>query len=243
MPHIQLGYRLIAGLILALIGVGGVVGTMIMEAPTDMRIELEAGVAALDGTFTISVVVESHEPVNVFKGDLRFDPTLLRVESIDYNTSIADLWAEEPWYSNGEGTLNFIGGTTRRGGFIGTGSLLTITFKTLKIGSAVIALNEARILRHDGLGTDAELMPSIDAVFTVREEKLRTETLLEKQGIGPKIDVVPELPPTDLNGDGEQSFADVGIFMRYMLTQDIRGDLNGDGSVTSADLTILRNAK
>ncbi|MCD5382094.1 MAG: hypothetical protein LR017_02125 [Candidatus Pacebacteria bacterium] len=112
--------------------------TAIRMEPTTIRVQS-------DNTFEIRIVVNAGEPTNVFAGELFFDHTVLRVASIDYNTSIAELWAETPWYSNGDGTLNFTRGTTKRGGFEGEGDLMTIRFTSIAEGEGVITMNTASI--------------------------------------------------------------------------------------------------
>ena len=93
---------LVAGMILAFLGVGNsVLNTLVDTLTVDMHIEPSSGTRIVGEEFTVSVVVQSNEPVNVFKGDVHFDPDMLYVSSIDYNTSIADLWAKRPWYENG----------------------------------------------------------------------------------------------------------------------------------------------
>ena len=82
------------------------------------------------------------------------------------------MWAEKPWYENGAGTIKFIGGTTRKGGFFGTGSLITITFRAHGTGDAVVRVRDARILAHDGLGTDVPLGEPIDSLFSVALDAL-----------------------------------------------------------------------
>jgi hypothetical protein len=98
-------------------------------------------------------------------------------------------------------------------------------------------INNPRILLHDGMGTDAELKPSIDALITVENE----ENLLQQNTdrmVAP-ITITQEPPDTDLNGDGKQSIADVSIFMIHLASQNMRSDLNGDGTVNTADLSLL----
>ena len=58
--------------------------------------------------FTVDIVVTSDIPVNAFKGLVSFNEEVLRVTKIDYNTSLADLWAVTPWYKNGAGTIEFL---------------------------------------------------------------------------------------------------------------------------------------
>lgn len=193
--------------------------------------------------FDVSVVVESPISVNVFKGDLRFNESVLAVQSITYNTSIADIWAEEPWYSNGAGTLNFIGGTTQSGGFIGKGKLITITFAAIGNGDGSVWIDDARVLQHDGYGTETTVITPIDALFSVPEATPKKSTVYEKSGEKSEILVVPETKSTDLNQDGKQNMADVSMFMVDLAKKNTRSDFNQDGKVTMSDFSILLNAE
>jgi hypothetical protein len=229
----------------AIVGFIAVISFIALPLATDvvaqMRLEPVRKTLAIGETFTVEVVVEASAPVNVFAGKLSFDKDTLHVQSIDYNTSIANLWAEEPWYSNGEGTLSFIGGTTQNGGFTGSATLLTITFHTLKEGVGQLAINDASILQHDGLGTDAQLAEPIDALFTVAPEATTTPdtNLLAVQPQNSVYEIVAAPPSPDLNGDGRQSFADTSILLLNMGSSNMRYDLNLDGFVNLADFNIL----
>lgn len=230
---------LTATAVMALIGISSVLVGTNFGSSTDMLIRPDHGVTAVGDTFTIEIVVRSGQPVNVFQGEVIYDSDLLSIKSIDYNTSIADLWAEEPWYSNGAGTLTFIGGTTVENGFLGEGVLITVVFEALTSGEASITMDEARILAHDGLGSDVALGLPIDAVFTLESERLVEETVIGKSVIGPKVKVLAERPQTDLNNDGRQTILDTSIFMAHLSTQNLRSDFDGDGDVDLADLSIL----
>ncbi len=211
----------------------------VLEHEAMMTIEPATGVHRVDDSFTVSLEVHADVPVNVFKGILDFDHTHLQVVRIDYNTSIADLWAEEPWYENGNGTLSFIGGTTRPGGFTGTESLITVTFTTITPGDARLALRDVRILRHDGLGTEAAVPTPIDALFTIATS---TDTTSPRTTIATAaVTILANNISTDLNGDGIQSLADISIFMRDLGTQNKRSDFNQDGLVSTKDLSIILN--
>ncbi len=234
----------------AIIGFLAVVGLLVLPMATDvvadMRIEPNFKAVALDETFTVDIIVESSVPVNVFAGKLLFDNTTLSVVSIDYNTSIADLWAEEPWYSNGDGTLSFAGGTTRPGGFTGTDSLITVTFKGIGEGRGKIAIEDANILQHDGMGTDAALAQPIDALFTISATNTATgtsDTNLIATAVTPTTyHVVNEVPSKDLNGDGRQSIADASIMLLNIGSDNARYDLNLDGSVDLKDFNMVLTA-
>lgn len=243
MPHISLPYLAIAALITSVAAVSGfMVGALPVGTQAEMRIEPSVGSLYVGDTFTLKVIVESNIPVNVFQGDIRFDNTVLDVSAIEYNTSIANLWAEEPWYSNGEGTLNFIGGTTKPGGFIGTGELLTIHFTAHTLGNTKIELHETNILQHDGLGTPVVLKQPIDALFTVSEETLAASRMNQNKNTTSNFYILNEYVSTDLNNDGTTSLVDVSIFMRYLATQNNKGDFSGDRIVDIKDLSILFNA-
>lgn len=229
----------------AIVGLIAVMSFIALPLGTDvvaqMRLEPTRKTLTIGETFTVEVIVEATKPVNVFAGKLLFDADTLHVESIDYNTSIANLWAEEPWYSNGDGTLNFIGGTTQSGGFTGSATLLTITFHTLSQGVGQLAISDASILQHDGLGTNAELAEPIDALFTIAPEATSTQetNLLNMSPVGSSYEIVATAPTPDLNGDGKQSFADTSILLMNMGSTDMRFDLNLDGAVNLGDFNIL----
>lgn len=227
-------------LLLATAGAATIFLSTVFTTPeANLRLEPDGGVFSVDTTFTVAVVADASTPVNVFKGLLSFDPAHLAIERIDYNTGLIDLWAEEPWYSNGAGTLNFIGGTTKPGGFTGSDTLLTITFKTLTAGEVALTFSEARILKHNGLGSDALLNQPIDSLFVIETLPAPIEVVLDKSSATERITVLTELVSTDLNGDGRHTLADQSIFMTHLVSQNSQSDFNRDGRVTIADLSIL----
>lgn len=235
---------LIASALIALLSITGfLVVPMVYERDADMFIEPRAGMTESGQTFVVEVVVRASTPVNVFRGEIGFDPVLLSVESIDYNTSIADLWAEEPWYENGDGTITFTGGTTARGGFLGTGTLIKVTFRARGEGTAAVHVHEARILAHDGLGSDVPLEAPIDSLFQVEESTLDRVTVATPSETTAVIAVGAEYSPTDLNRDGKQSLGDVSVFLLGMGSGDARFDLNSDGAVNAKDLSIVMSAR
>ena len=232
---------LIAGAVIALMSVvaSQLVGSRTDEGVTDLYLRSERESVIQGNTVDVTIMARSSVPVNVFAGELNFNPDLFYVESISYNTGIADLWVELPWYSNGDGTLNFGGGTTKPGGFIGTGPLITVTFKTKGLGNATLTLHDPRILLHDGLGTDASLGTNLDTIIRIDAET-RTERMTLGDGAKTApIRVVGALPSTDLDSDGKQTLADVSMFMVFLSRQDTRGDFNGDGVVDTQDLSRL----
>ena len=234
-----LGALALMGLMTAL----GVVGIPGLEKPVaSIALEPQSGLLARGDIFTVHIVVSSNIAVNVFGGELDFDQNVLQVQSINYNTSVADLWAEKPWYSNGDGTLNFVGGTTRKGGFVGSENLLTITFKAIGTGAGTLTLRGARILQHDGLGTDAPLSSPIDALFTVENSPANKDVLAPEAMPRSSFTVLSQKPDTDLNGDGKHTLIDTSIFMLHIGQGESRYDFNQDGHVDTKDLSIILNA-
>ena len=238
MPQFQIGNVIITALVAGLISASVLLASL-SNSPTQMSISPLYGTSTINETFTVAITIRSDIPVNAFKGIVYFDASKLYIESINYNTSIADLWAEEPWYSNGDGTLSFIGGTTKKGGFIGEGELVTVTFKSIRTGQSRINLSEVRILQHDGLGTDAEVAAPIDALFTVSSETLDAQTVETAVSPDQNIVVLPVGLSTDLNKDGLQNIIDISIFMRDLSSQNKRSDFNSDGVVGTSDLSII----
>ncbi len=240
MFNLPFAQMLIASVIAGIMGISGfILGTSIAEEAVEVTIEPTSGTSVVGETFVTTVVVRSDIPVNAFKGLLHFDKDKLAVESIAYNTSIADLWAEEPWYSNGEGTINFTGGTTIKGGFVGEGTLITVTFTAKSPGEASVHISDMQVLQHDGLGTEAELAIPIDSIFSVESEQQPSQKVLATDVTGPKVTIIPKEKNRDLNGDGKQTVADISVFMVDMLSKNPRSDLNEDGIVNLTDLSIL----
>ncbi len=226
-----------------LAGTGFALSALLTSSTTvDMYLSPTQARVTTGDTLTVSVMLSSTIPVNVFQGDIRFNPEVLTVQKIDYNTSIADLWAEKPWYSNGEGTLNFIGGTTQQGGFTGKGTLVTITFRARAAGNGNIVFENARVLQHDGIGSDTNVRTPLDNLFVVTNAIEEQNIKLIKQNQVSDIAIVKQYAATDLNKDGRQTMADISIFMVALAKQDLRADFNNDQKVSMADLSILMGA-
>lgn len=227
----------------ALIGLAAIVGVAVlpnMASPqAEMYITPDRKTVLLNEPFAIEVRVRSVVPVNVFAGELVFDSEVLQVTSIDYNVSVADLWAERPWFSDGDGTLNFVGGSLQEGGFMGEEGLITVHFRPVREGSGRLALRDAHILRHDGLGSEVALGTPIENVVIVSGPEATEGDLIARVDKGSEFTVLTSPPSTDLNGDGRQTIADVSIFMLNIAGNDPRYDFNQDGRVNTTDLNLL----
>lgn len=228
----------------AIIALTTIMGLTSISTPSvGMRLEPIEYTTREGQSFSVDVTVYSEVPTNVFSGELRFSPDILKITSINYNTSVADLWAELPWFNNGAGTLNFGGGTTKLGGFTGNDKLIHVEFKTLTDGQGIISLHNARILLHDGLGTDAKLKETINSIVTIRNIDVPPESIITQPETKTNYVVTKNPPTTDLNGDGRQTFSDISVFILNMAGNNPRFDFNLDGEVGGSDLRILREAR
>lgn len=239
MFNITLGKLLVAGIIFSILGFEIVPNINNKDSSfSKIYIESSGNQFNIGDIVTINIKVSSSEPTNVFKGTLIFDPTILLIDSINYNTSIADLWAEEPWYSNGDGTLSFTGGTTKKGGFMGDDKLINVNFKVLTPGKTKLSINDVHILRYDGFGSYAPTSLSTDTIINIvsNESKLVTN---KKAVDGPTIKVLAPIDELDLNNDGKKTIADMSIFMIHLATQNLRSDFNHDGKVNVTDFSII----
>lgn len=223
---------------IALFGLLVVPGTVLES--TEMRIEPITRRVTTGQEFTTQIVLESAVPVNAFEGRLRFTEGTLEVTDLSLEGSIVDLWVRRPQYFNDRGIIEFAGGTTREGGFIGEGAILTVTFRGKESGEAALFIEKAVALQHDGRGTDAPLEEPVAAQYFVERLSAPEENAVKQTSIAGTYTVSPEPPPSpDLNGDGYYSISDVSIFMRNMIGYDPRYDFNQDNKVNTGDLSIL----
>ncbi|MEK7639093.1 MAG: cohesin domain-containing protein [Patescibacteria group bacterium] len=195
-----------------------------------------------EGLFTLSVMVESHIPVNTFAGELHFDPSIVTVDVINYGSSIANLWVNAPTYENTTGTIYFVGGTTEAGGFVGSGTLFTVTFRAHRAAVTTVGFTKAEMLQSDGYGTPAELARLTDAIVTISPKPaiLNQPPLHSSQEEDAGVtDEAPVTSDFDLNHDNEISFSDIGVFLEFLRTRNLLADFDKDGTVTERDMDIL----
>lgn len=230
-----------ASIILSILALTGMYLLPTEAQDTTLMLTPNTFVSAPGETFTVKIETTSDIPVNAFKGRISFNEETLAVASIDYNTSLADLWAQAPWYQSGAGIIEFAGGSTIPGGFTGTDTLLTVTFTALQAGSGNLVLNNTQILMHDGQGTEAVLTDYIDTLFTISAES--PEIVAHKTVSGAEVVILSSPPTPDLNNDGDVTITDVSLFLLLLPTGNPTGDFNGDGKVGTADLSILLQAR
>lgn len=125
---------------------------------TPQNIEVKTG-----DTFTVDLRVNSaDEGFNAAEATIQFPKDIVTVKSIDYSpaSSVFNFWLDGPSFSNANGNLNFVGGTTN--GVVGASiQIFRITFVANKTGDATIAISDAAITASDGSGTN--ILTSVSA--------------------------------------------------------------------------------
>ncbi len=239
MPYLASFRTLVIGLTAV---AGGLMATasLSQQTPAAMYISPSTATVVQGDEQQFSIMVESLEPVNAFTGEITFDNTHFRVTNISYNTSIADLWVEEPWYNRSDNSIYFAGGTTAANGFSGQGTLLTVTLRADRAGDTTLALRNPRIMAHDGLGTDVNLTAPLDRLFTIDTTPYAVPLPTPDKK---PVTIVPATPPLDINQDGEIGFRDVSILLLRLGGTDARYDFNGDGSVTWTDVRVWQQLR
>src|SRR3989338_4932160 len=118
---------------------------------------LSGGTSATIGqTISVPLLVstEGSEVLNAVSTEMRFPAELLTLQSISKTSSIISFWAEEPTYSNSNGTATLQGIVPNPGWKGQSGTVVTFVFKVRAASSATISFTSASVLANDGLGTN-----------------------------------------------------------------------------------------
>lgn len=119
----------------------------------DINIDPLTASHAVGEEFKVKVVIDpSGQNVNAADGTVTFDTNVLSVGGVSKDGSAFSLWTSDPTFSNSAGTVSFSGGTPSP--FSKNGTVVTITFKGKKTGSAQVSVSKGSVLAADGKGTD-----------------------------------------------------------------------------------------
>ncbi len=126
---------------------GGVFASTLSLSPA-------TGVYTTGSTFTVRVVVNTKgAAINAADATLSFSPSESQVVSVSRASSIFNLWTTEPTFSNSAGTISFSGGSPT-GYTGGSGTLMSVTFRTVGAGSPRVTVSSGSVLAADGRGTN-----------------------------------------------------------------------------------------
>jgi len=102
----------------------------------------------------IDMFLSSVEGANALEGHVTFPQDTLTLERVEDGNSIVSLWVERPHKTN-EGVV--FSGVIPGGYFARDGKIFSLVFRGRKEGQALVSLAEARVLLHDGAGSEGNL--------------------------------------------------------------------------------------
>jgi len=152
--------------------------------------------ASYDVGDTVNVKVyigTDSKSVNAIAANVKFSSDILSLSSISKTSSIINLWAQEPTFSNGDGVASFEGVILN--GYTGnSGEAVTLVFRAKKEGTAKLTFNSASVLANDGNGTEVlyskgsstiKVSPVSEKPIVVAKTPVKKEEAIVKT---PKID-------------------------------------------------------
>lgn len=131
-----------------------------------LSITLDKTAISIGDTFSATVRINSEDAsVNAAQAVINFSKDKFQVVSIDKNSSVFNLWLQDPGFDNTAGQITFIGGSSS--GFVGKAlEALKINLKATGSGSANFTFSDAAITAADGSGTSL-LSGMTGAQFTI----------------------------------------------------------------------------
>ncbi|MBI2049063.1 MAG: hypothetical protein HYT29_01325 [Parcubacteria group bacterium] len=133
----------------------------------------ESGEFRTGQDFSVEFKADSEgQAFNAAQATIQFSKDTLHVKAVDYSpaSSIFNFWLENPEFSNTDGKITFIGGTTN--GVSGKSiPILKMIFTAKGAGEASLLLSDAAITASDGSGTNI-LETMRPAVFKIVPETI-----------------------------------------------------------------------
>lgn len=184
----------------------------------------------------IDINVYSKVAIDALGATVSFATDTLEIVGVSKANSFFDLWTEDTSISEGDGLIHFSGGTTRRGGIMGTGTVLTLLVRAKKSGSAPLDFKEVQVYPSNDTGIALET-----ATHGISYSIHQAPPIGVISPSGASISAASPPPPTgDLNGDGKVTLADFSILtFKMLMGYNPRFDLNLNGGVGLDDLSIL----
>lgn len=138
----------------------------VAEAAT-VRIVPQEQTVYVGDTVKVDILLDTDgELLNAGDIIVTYDTTILEAKNVTRGNSIFTLWTEEPRIENG--SVSFQGGKPL--GFSGENNIIgQVLFTVMSPGITTLTFNdETRVLKHDGLGSKADLRFA-SAIFTTAE--------------------------------------------------------------------------
>ncbi len=160
----------------------------------------QTGSYSVGDAIPVTVYVNAGQAVNAVSGVISFPNDKLAVSSVSKSSSVVSLWVQDPSYSNSAGTINFQG-VILNPGFTGSnGNVITVYFRAISPGIALVSFTSGSILANDGQGTnvlDAQGLPANQYAVNVPAGAASNATASTPSGTsGPSAPVIssPNVP-------------------------------------------------
>lgn len=152
-----------------------------------LQITTDKETAAIGDTVKMNVKIDSEGVgINAAEATVQFPTSILEVTSLSKEDSIFNFWLEEPSFSNSDGKINFIGGSTS--GFSGASlQVLEINFRVKGGGEGQVIFLDGAVTASDGSGTNV-----------LRELRGTKVNILAGSQITPGVTPSPVAPPTQI---------------------------------------------
>ncbi len=186
-------------------------------------------------TADIDVRINTKTPINTVGATLKFSEDVIEIVGISKAKSFLDLWTEETTIKEGTGEVHFSGGTLAPGGLSGVGTVVTLTVKAKKSGSAQISFKDAQIFAADGKGTEILSSKRI-YTFEIPESEMPVAG-----GASGRMNEETLAPLSiDFNSDGKVNVVDLSIMaFQVIAPYNAKFDLDRDGASSLTDLSIF----
>jgi len=127
-------------------------------AASDLSLSPASGSYIIGNTFPVIVKINTNgNSINAAEAYLTFDKTKFAISSLDTSSSMFVAWPKLE-FSNSAGTIHFAGGLPLPGFSGSSGSVLTINFKGVALGTGDVTYdggaNKPSVLLSDGLATE-----------------------------------------------------------------------------------------
>ena len=187
----------------------------------------------------VDIDINAAVPINAVGITVLYPKDSLEIIGISKQKSFFDLWTEDTVIKESSGELHFSGGTTRKGGLVGTSTMLTVSFRAKKIGDATVSVEDLQVYAADGAGT---LENSWSRTLTITASLPTLNSSLAKTPVDSASSTIPVPHKVlgDFDGDGKVTLVDASILMLHMLMPyDPQFDLDNNGSIGFSDLSVL----
>lgn len=167
---------------------------------------------------SVTLVANTKNTVNALGGTVTYPHDILAIEKLSKESSVIELWTEEPAYSNENGAMHFSGGIVGKDEALRNAHVITLELRALRPGKATLRIKDGMLLAQNGEGTN--LLGSSEG-FTIWVRN-------------------PTTPTPDVSGDGTLSIGDINATYRATFRgYEERYDVNHDGRVNWSDVKYL----